>query len=201
VIWKPRLIFCARRALPRPPRRLAASLRKALSGLPVVRDDQASSVEGEFGRRISSRATSSSRRWSRSIAGVALTTGGNVDQLKSAAYPGGGTVDEAIANTVATIGENMTLRRTALVSVSSGVIAPYLHNAVGEGLGKIAVLVALELTGNAEALLAIGKQVAMHVAAANPQGLDANSIDPAVVARERAIFDRRRPRLPASRTT
>lgn len=124
----------------------------------------------------------------RSIAGVALNAANDIEAVKAAAYPGGGSVQDAIANTVATIGENMSLRRVAELSVSSGVIATYLHNSVGEGLGKIAVLVALESTGNADALGAIGKQVAMHVAAANPQGLDANSIDPAVVARERAVL-------------
>ena len=124
----------------------------------------------------------------RAIAGVALATGADVDALKIAAYPAGGTVQDAIANTVATIGENMTLRRTAMLSVTSGVVASYLHNAVGDGLGKIAVLVALESTGNAEALSAIGKQVAMHIAAANPQGLDSTSIDPAIVDRERNVL-------------
>lgn len=124
----------------------------------------------------------------RNTAAVSLTIGSDVEALKNAAYPGGGSVQEAIANTVATIGENMTLRRAASLEVGQGVVATYLHNAVGDGLGKIGVLVALESAGSTDALMAIGKQVAMHVAAANPQGLDANSIDPAVVVRERAIL-------------
>jgi len=123
----------------------------------------------------------------RDIAGVALKGDGDVEALKGAAL-GATTVQEAIQATVATIGENMTLRRVAKLSVSAGVVASYLHNAVGDGLGKIGVLVALESTGDVAALTAIGKQVAMHVAAANPQGLDQNSIDPAVVARERSVL-------------
>ncbi len=124
----------------------------------------------------------------RNTAGVALKAGSDVETIKSAAYPGGGTVQEAIANLVATIGENMSLRRAAVLEVSSGVVSSYLHNAVGDGLGKIGVLVALESTGNAEALATIGRQVAMHVAAANPVALDSASVDPAVVARERNVI-------------
>ena len=124
----------------------------------------------------------------RSIAGVALRSDGDVEALKVSAHPAGGTVQEAVANAVATVGENMTLRRVGLLSVSEGVVASYIHNSVGDGLGKIGVLVALESAGNAEALQAIGRQVAMHIAATNPQGLDGNAIDPAVVERERAVL-------------
>ncbi|OYU50220.1 MAG: translation elongation factor Ts [Rhizobiales bacterium PAR1] len=124
----------------------------------------------------------------RTVADVALKTGTEVEALKAAAYPGGGSVQDAISNLVATIGENMSLRRAAALSVNAGVVSQYLHNAVGDGLGKIGVLVALESTGNAEALGAIGRQVAMHVAAANPQGLDSASIPADVIARERAIL-------------
>jgi elongation factor Ts len=124
----------------------------------------------------------------RNVAMCALKTGSDVEALKSAAYPSGGTVQDAITSAIATIGENMTLRRAQAISVGSGVIAHYLHNGVGEGLGKIGVLVALESSGNPEALMAIGRQVAMHVAASLPQGLDSESIDPALVARERAVL-------------
>ena len=124
----------------------------------------------------------------RGAAGVALAIGNDVEAVKAAAYPGGGTVQEAIANLVATIGENMSLRRTAVLSVNSGVVASYLHNSVGDGLGKIGVLVALESTGDAASLAALGKQVAMHVAAANPVALDSASVDPAVIVRERAVL-------------
>ncbi|MGL5446761.1 MAG: translation elongation factor Ts [Rhabdaerophilum sp.] len=124
----------------------------------------------------------------RNVAAIALNAGDDVEMIKAAAYPGGGTAQEAIANLVATIGENMSLRRAALLSVSSGVVSSYLHNSVGDGLGKIGVLVALESTGNSEALAALGRQVAMHVAAANPVALDSASVDPAVVARERNVI-------------
>jgi elongation factor Ts len=124
----------------------------------------------------------------RAIAGVALEGADVIDMLKAAPYPGGGTVEAAVANAVATVGENMTLRRVAALQVGAGLVASYLHNAVGEGLGKIGVLVALESTGNAEALGAIGRQVAMHIAATNPQGLDAASIPGDVIARERGVL-------------
>jgi elongation factor Ts len=124
----------------------------------------------------------------RNVAGVALKTGTEIEALKAAAYPTGGTVQEAIASLVATIGENMSLRRAAGLTVSAGVVSSYLHNAVGDGLGKIGVLVALESTGKAETLALIGRQVAMHVAAANPVALDAASVDPAVITRERGVL-------------
>lgn len=124
----------------------------------------------------------------RDIAAAALAGNGDVEALTAATLPNGNTVQDTIQATVATIGENMTLRRVAKLEVNSGVIATYLHNAVGDGLGKIGVLVALESPSDGEAVAAIGKQVAMHVAAANPQGLDSNSIDPAVVAREQAVL-------------
>lgn len=124
----------------------------------------------------------------RNVAAVALKTGTDVEAIKGAAYPGGGTVQDAIANLVATIGENMSLRRAAALSVNAGVVASYLHNSVGDGLGKIGVLVALESTGNAEALAAIARQIAMHIAATNPQGLDSSAIPADVVARERAVI-------------
>lgn len=124
----------------------------------------------------------------RAIAGVALAGADTIDALKTAAYPGGGHVEAAIANAVATVGENMTLRRVDGLSVGQGVVASYLHNAVADGLGKIGVLVALESTGNAEALTTIGRQVAMHIAATNPQGLDASSIPADVIAREKAVL-------------
>jgi len=124
----------------------------------------------------------------KTVAGIALKGASEIEALKVAAYPGGGTVAEAITTAVATIGENMSLRRVAGLSVSEGVVASYIHNQVVEGLGKIAVLVALESKGDAAALATLGRQVAMHVAATNPQALDAASMDPAVVARERGVL-------------
>jgi elongation factor Ts len=124
----------------------------------------------------------------RNIAGVALEKGGDVEALKGAAYPGGGTVEEAIASAIATIGENMTLRRVAELKVSAGLIGSYIHGAVADGLGKIGVIVALESSGKVEELATLGRQLAMHVAATNPVALDLASVDPEVLAREKAIL-------------
>ena len=123
----------------------------------------------------------------RNVAALALNADGDVEALKSAAYPGGGTVEEKLTENIATIGENQSLRRTAVVSVGQGAVVSYVHNAVAPGLGKIGVLVALESGAPAEKLNELGKQIAQHVAAAHPQALDAESIDPALVERERAI--------------
>ncbi len=122
------------------------------------------------------------------IAKVALGAGDDVEALRAAAYPGGGTVAEKIANTIAKIGENMGLRRARRLTVGEGVIASYVHGAIAPGLGKIGVLVALESKGKADELAALGKQLAMHVAAANPQALDASGLDPATLEREKAIL-------------
>ena len=122
------------------------------------------------------------------VAKVALTQGGDVEGVLKAQASAGGTVQEAISNAIATIGENMTLRRVATLEVSEGVIGQYVHGSTGDGLGKIGVIVALESTGKAEELQALGRQIAMHVAAASPLGLDAASIDPAIVEREKAVL-------------
>jgi elongation factor Ts len=124
----------------------------------------------------------------KAITSVAAKVGTDVEAIKAAAYPTGGTVADAIANAIATVGENMTLRRAASLSVGSGVVASYIHTATAEGLGRIGVLVAMESTGNAEALSAFGRQVAMHIAATNPVALDGSSVDPAVLEREKAIL-------------
>jgi elongation factor Ts len=121
------------------------------------------------------------------IAQVALKVGGDVDAIK-AAKVGDVTVEAAITDAIATIGENMTLRRAALLEVSAGVVSSYVHNAVIEGLGKMGIIVALESTGKTDELSILGKQIAMHVAAANPQALDSASLDPAVVAREKDVM-------------
>ena len=112
----------------------------------------------------------------------------DIEAIKTSAYPGGGTVEAAIANAIATIGENMTLRRAARLAVGEGVIASYMHNAVSEGLGKIGVLVALASTGSSEVLAEMGRKIAQHVAAINPLALDATGINPDVVAREKAVL-------------
>ena len=135
----------------------------------------------------------------RTIAAVALETGiSDVEKLKGHHYPGGGTVDEAIANAIATIGENMTLRRVADIRVAHGVVAQYVHNKVGDGLGKIGVIVGLESTGNVDALNDLGRKIAMHVAAASPLALDASGLDPAVLEREKNVLREKNAGKPAN---
>ena len=95
---------------------------------------------------------------------------------------------EAIANAIATIGENITLRRAQGLHVAHGVIGHYVHGQIADGLGRIGVIVALESTGSRDALTALGRQIAMHIAAASPIALDAAAIDPAVIAREKAVL-------------
>ena len=119
---------------------------------------------------------------------VALGLGGDdVEALKEAAYPGGGTVAEKLTDNVATIGENQQVRRMKHVSVGQGVVVPYMHNAQGPNLGKIGVLVALESAAGADVLEPLGKQLAMHIAAAFPQALNADGLDPEVIERERKV--------------
>ncbi|MBB3770464.1 elongation factor Ts [Angulomicrobium tetraedrale] len=124
----------------------------------------------------------------RGIATVALTAGADVEAIKAAEFATGGTVENAISTAIATIGENMNLRRAAVLDVAPGVVGSYIHGSVGEGLGKIGVLVALQSEGKADELAALGRQIAMHVAAANPQALDASSIPADVVAREKGVL-------------
>jgi elongation factor Ts len=123
----------------------------------------------------------------RIIASVALTVGPDVEKIK-AAKVGSLTVSDAIADTIAKIGENMSLRRAASLSVGEGIIASYVHNSVDEGLGKIGVIVAFESTGTSERLARFGRMVAMHVAASNPQALDPAGLDPDAVRREREVL-------------
>jgi elongation factor Ts len=121
------------------------------------------------------------------VAKLVLENGTDVEALAGVQYPGGGTVGEKLTDNIAKIGENQSLRRAAVLEVGQGAVVPYVHNQVAPGLGKIGVLVALESAASAEALNDLGKQIAQHVAAANPQALDADSLDSAVVERERAI--------------
>ena len=111
----------------------------------------------------------------------------DIEELKTAAYPGGGSVGDKLTENVATIGENQQLRRMQSVEVNNGVVVPYVHNAMAPHLGKIGVLVALESEASADVLEPLGKQLAMHIAAAFPQALDAESLDPTVIERERAV--------------
>lgn len=122
------------------------------------------------------------------VANLAMGAGGDVDKLNAAGYPGGGTVAEQLNEMIAKVGENMGLRRTGYLEVSTGVVAQYVHNQVAPALGKIGVLTALESTGDAAKLAVLGRQLAMHVAATNPQAVDSADLDPALVERERNIL-------------
>jgi len=123
------------------------------------------------------------------LAKLALDVGEELDALKAAAFPGTGrTVAEELTHMVATIGENMTLRRARVLSVSSGVVATYMHAALRPGLGKIGVLAAIEAPSEIEGLEMLGRQVGMHVAAARPDALDIDAVDPAALERERAVL-------------
>jgi len=121
------------------------------------------------------------------IADVAITAGTDVEKIK-AAKAGSITITDAINDTIAKVGENMTLRRAASLEVKQGAIGSYVHNIVSDGLGKIGVIVALESSGKADALAGIGRQLAMHVASANPQAVDPSGLDPAVVEREKNVL-------------
>jgi elongation factor Ts len=135
----------------------------------------------------------------KTIALVAVEKGEtDVEVLKNQHYPGdAGTVANAIANAIATIGENMTLRRVAALNVKQGVIGQYVHNSIREGLGKIGVIVALESTGDKEALTELGRKIAMHVAATGPLALDAAGVDPAVLEREKNVLREKNAGKPA----
>src|SRR5688500_11222887 len=123
----------------------------------------------------------------RNVAKLVLQHGTDVEALGAASYPEGGTVAEKLTDNIAKIGENQSLRRAAIVEVEQGAVVSYVHNQVAPGLGKIGVLVALESAAAADALQALGKQLAMHIAAANPLALDGEGLDPALIERERGI--------------
>lgn len=121
------------------------------------------------------------------IAQVALKVGSDVETIKAAPV-GSATVEAAINDAIATIGENMSLRRAAVLEVGQGVVSRYIHGAVIEGAGKMGVLVALESAGKTDELAALGRQLAMHVAATNPLALDSSGLDPEVVKREKDVL-------------
>ncbi|MDQ0839706.1 translation elongation factor Ts [Sphingomonas faeni] len=123
----------------------------------------------------------------RDVTQIALATGGDIEALKSQTMPSGKTVEEVLTNNVATIGENQSLRRSRTLEVSKGAVVPYIHNQAAPGLGKIGVLVALESEASDEVLQALGKQLAMHIAAAFPKALNEADLDESEIERERAI--------------
>ena len=125
----------------------------------------------------------------RTVTQVATGVGGDLGKLKAAPYPGTGrSVEEELTHNIATIGENMNLRRSAGLSVGNGVVAGYIHNKLADDLGKIGVLVALESDGDAGKLEALGRQLAMHVAAARPQWLSVDEVDASALDRERDVL-------------
>lgn len=122
------------------------------------------------------------------VVAIACKNDADVETLKNATYEASGrTVADELTNLIAVIGENMTLRRVAHINVSNGVIASYVHNKISANLGKIGILVALESTGDKEKLLELGKKIAMHIAAANPQSATIEGLDPALLERERGV--------------
>jgi elongation factor Ts len=123
----------------------------------------------------------------RNVAKLALEQGTDVEALGAAQYPEGGTVTEKLSDNIAKIGENQSLRRAALLEVNQGAVVSYVHNQVAPGLGKIGVLVALESAAPSDTLMQLGKQIAMHVAAAHPLALSAEDLPAELVERERSI--------------
>lgn len=123
------------------------------------------------------------------VTALVLSKGDDLDALKAAAYPGTGrSVGDELTHLIATIGENMALRRAKRIATATGVVVPYVHSALATGLGKIGALVALESSADAGALQTVGRQLAMHVAAANPSYLDTGSVDQTTLDREREIL-------------
>ena len=125
----------------------------------------------------------------RGVASLALAVDGDMDKLLAADYPGAGrTVADQLTHMIATIGENMTIRRCDVMTVGNGVLSTYVHNAMTDGVGKIAVLVSLESAGDKGKLEAFGRQIAMHVAAAKPQSVSRDELDPEILERERVVL-------------
>ena len=123
------------------------------------------------------------------VATVALTTDGTADAVSAAGYADSGkSVEEAIKDAVATIADNMNLRRSEKLTVANGSVASYVHNAAATDMGKLGVLVGIETEGDAAAAATIGRQIAMHVAATNPMSVDVTDLNPDAVEREKAIF-------------
>jgi elongation factor Ts len=121
------------------------------------------------------------------VSKIVLKSGDDIEALKAASFPGGGTVEEKLTENIATIGENQSLRRAATLQVGEGAVVSYVHNAAAPNMGKIGVLVALEGSAPAETLQSLGKQIAMHIAAANPLALNADELDQDLIERERGI--------------
>ncbi len=164
------------------------SSRTAAEGLVSVLVDGTSGVAVEVNSETDFVARNEAfQDFVKQTTAVALETGEDLEAVKAADLDGKSVAD-TLTDLIAKIGENMTLRRVEKLSVSDGVIGAYVHNAVADGLGKIGVLVALESTGDKEKLEALGKQIAMHIAAAFPKFLDRESVDTTEMERERAVL-------------
>ncbi|GEQ96843.1 elongation factor Ts [Iodidimonas gelatinilytica] len=123
------------------------------------------------------------------VAKITLAAGSDVDAIKASDFPGAGrTVEEQVTHLIATIGENMSLRRAVALEVSEGYVGSYVHGAVSDGIGKIGVLVALQSSASEDVLAPLAKHIAMHVAATAPQSLTVEDLDPQLIEREKTIF-------------
>ncbi len=173
---------------------MAAAAKK--SGRVAVEGLIGIAVEGDVGALVEVNAETDfvSRNdvfqaYVRTVTGLALEKDDDLSSLLAGEYPESGrSVEEELTHLIATIGENMSFRRAARLQVEEGVMASYIHNSVVPGMGRIGVLVGLSSTGDKEKLSDLGKQVAMHVAAANPQSVSQDDLDPELVERERAIL-------------
>src|SRR3954462_869033 len=171
---------------------LAAAAKKA--GRPAAKGLVGIAVEGTRGAMVEVNSETDFvakneqfQQFVGNVARLALAHGTDIEALGNAQYPTGGTVSEALTENIAKIGENQSLRRAAILEVGEGAVVSYVHNQVAPGLGKIGVLVALEGAASADVLQALGKQIAMHVAAAHPLALTADELPAELVERERSI--------------
>lgn len=164
--------------------------RTAAEGLIAVASEDKSAVVVEVNSETDFVARNDGfQDLARSIAAVALTTDGSAEAVSAATVASTGkSVTDTVKDAIAHIGENMSFRRSTKLTVDNGIVATYVHNAVADGLGKLGVLVAVKSTGNADALAAIGRQVAMHIAATNPLALTSTDVDPVIADRERSVF-------------
>ena len=173
---------------------LAAAAKKsgrvASEGLVAVygSDGEGAVVEVNAETDFVSR-NASFQNFAEQVAAIACKAKGDLDAIKAAPFPGSGrSVADELTHNIATIGENMTLRRAAYLSAAPGIVSSYVHNALKPGLGKIGVLVALESTAPKDRLADLGRQLAMHIAAARPEWLSTAEVDPAAIERERAVL-------------
>jgi elongation factor Ts len=163
--------------------------RTAAEGLVAVAKSGTSAVVLEVNAETDFLARNSEfQTFAKKASEIALTKANSIEELAAAPYADGKSVQETLTNLIATIGENMSLRRLQKLSVSKGVVATYIHNATADNLGKIGVLVALESEADSAKLETLGKQIAMHIAATNPAFLDSSSVDASVLEREKNVI-------------